>query len=211
MDLVVQAVNRKPLVYKNTKLGLYEIDEYGNIYSNYKKDYLIPIPDKDGYIKVALSGGTRKNKCYVRIATLVAIHFIGNPPKEIKDTTVNHKDGKILNNHYSNLEWIERSENSSIRSNKGIGSNNYEAQLNEKQVNEICNLLINTHLSYKEIGNIYGVDKSTINNIKQGKTWKHITNKFQLLHKCRQHKRNSNGTFESYNPLLVQEQNNKGV
>ena len=209
MDLVQLGINRKPITYKNIKLGLYEIDEYGNVYSNYKKDFLVPTPDKDGYLKITLSGGTRKDKCYTRIATLVAIHFIGNPPRELKDPTVNHIDGDILHNHYSNLEWIERSRNSSIRSNKGIGSNNHEAILKEDNVIEICNLLMNTCLSYKEIGNIYNVNKSTINNIKTGKTWKHIVNNFPLLHKCRQRKKSSNGTFESYNPFLVQEQNKR--
>ena len=198
-----QELNRKPIIYKNIKLGLYEIDEFGNIYSNYKNDYLIPTPDKDGYLKVSLSGGDRNTKCTVHIATLVAVHFIGNPPKDLKDPTVNHINSKILDNHYSNLEWIERSKNSSIRKNKGIGSMNHEAILNEKDVDEICNLLINTHLSYKEIGDIYNVEKSTISNIKQRKTWKHITNNYSLLHKCRQTKRNSNGTFETYNPFLI--------
>ena len=199
----VQGLNRKPVIYKNIKLGLYEIDEYGNIYSNYKKDYIMPVLDKDGYLKISLSGGNRKTKCTVRIATLVAVHYIGNPSKNLKDPTINHINGKILDNHYSNLEWIERSKNSSIRKNKGIGSINHEAILNEKDVQEICNLLMNTHLSYKEIGSIYNVKKSTISNIKQKKTWKHVTNNYSLLHKCRQTKRKPNGTFETYNPFLI--------
>ena len=62
----------EPICYKNVKEGLYLIDEDGNIWSNYKKGYMSPTKGKDGYLKIKLSGGSREDKCYVRIATLVA-------------------------------------------------------------------------------------------------------------------------------------------
>ena len=158
-----------PIKYKNVKEGLYEIDQDGNIYSNYKKDYLLPKKDKDGYLQLKLSGGSRGNYCYVRIATLVAWHYLGNPPDNIIDPTINHKDGNILNNHYLNLEWLERGQNSSIRNNKGEGSKNHESKLTEHQIKEICDLLIKTNLSLKEISKRYHVATSTINNIKNKK------------------------------------------
>ena len=176
---VQECINMKPIKYKNVKEGLYLIDEYGNIYSNYSKKYLSPTKDKDGYLKVKLSGGSRNNQCYVRIATLVAYHFIGEP-KNMKDPTVNHIDGDKTNNHYLNLEWLERNVNSSIRENKGSGETNHEAKLSEQQVYEICDLLINTNLTYDQIGEKYGVKKSTISNIKNKKNWKHITEKYDF-------------------------------
>ena len=190
-----------PICYKNVKEGLYLIDEYGNIYSNYKKDYLTPTKDKDGYLKIKLSGGSRENKCYVRIATLVAWSFIGAPPTTIKDPTINHKDGNILNNHYSNLEWVERSKNSSIRFNKGQGKLNHEAKLTEEQVHEICNLLINTNISYQEICDKYNIAKSTISSIKNQKSWINITKQYDFS--CRQTIRNEKGQFENINTKFV--------
>ena len=184
----------KDIVYKNVKEGLYKIDEYGNIWSNYKKGYLSPAKDKDGYLKIKLSGGSRNQKCYVRIATLVAWHFIGRPPEELNDPTINHIDGNILNNHFSNLEWIERGINSSIRKNKGSGICNHEAKLNEREVKEICELLCKTTLTIQEIGNKYGVEKSTISNILRRKTWKEITNNYDFSH--RKLIRNEKGQFE---------------
>lgn len=190
-----------PICYKNVKEGLYLIDEYGNIYSKYKKDFLSPSKDKDGYLRIKLSGGSRNNKCYARVATLVAWTYIGPPSSLIQDPTINHKDGNILNNHFSNLEWIERSKNSSIRLNKGIGENNHEAKLTEQQVHEICHLLIDTNLSYQEICNKYNITKSTISAIKTQKHWKDITKQYDFS--CRQVIRNEKGQFENINTKFI--------
>lgn len=190
----------KSIIYPGVKPGLYTIDEFGNIYSFYKQGYMSPVTDKDGYLKLALSGGSRNNKCYVRIATLVAYHFIGAPPTNIKDPTINHIDGDILNNHYTNLEWVERGINSSIRNNKGEGETNHEAILTEKQVKEICDLLINTDLTYDQIAHKYGIEKSTVSNIKNKKTWKKIVKDYDFS--CRQLIR-ENGRFKSINLNLL--------
>lgn len=42
------------------------------------------------------------------VARLVAITFLGNPPKGF---TVNHKDGNRLNNRLDNLEWLSLADN----------------------------------------------------------------------------------------------------
>ena len=171
-----------PILIDGVKPNLYEIEEDGRIWSNYKHDYMTPSKDKDGYFKIKLSGGDRQHQKYFRIATLVAINYIGWPPENLKDPTINHIDGNIQNNHYTNLEWVERGYNSSIRKNTGQGSLNHEAKLNEQQVKEICELLVNTNLSYQNICDKYNIKKSTISNIKNQKTWKNITNQYDFHH-----------------------------
>lgn len=42
------------------------------------------------------------------VARLVAITFLGDPPKEF---TVNHKDGNRMNNNIDNLEWLSSADN----------------------------------------------------------------------------------------------------
>ena len=42
----------KELKYLDIKQDLYLIREDGAIYSKYKKDYMNPIQDKDGYLKI---------------------------------------------------------------------------------------------------------------------------------------------------------------
>ena len=197
-----------PIEYKNVKDNLYLINEAGQVWSNYKKDFLKPTKDKNGYLQIGLSNGSReKGKTYVRIATLVAYHFIGKPPANLIDPTVNHIDGNILNNHYLNLEWMERAENSSIRKNRGEGIQNHEAKLEEKQVYEICFLLTQTNFSYQEIANKFKVNQTTISNIKNKKTWKSISKNFDFS--CRKTIRGADGKFHSINTNLLGEVENK--
>ena len=165
----------RELKYKNVK-PLYLIDEYGNVYSKYKKGYLKPKKDKDGYLSLSLVGIDKT--VYVRVATLVAYNFIGKPPKNMKDPTIDHIDNNIVNNYFKNLRWMERGMNSSIRVNKGVGEKNSEARLTNQNVIEICELLVEDKLTLKEIGEKYNVSKYTISNIKRKVSWRHITNNY---------------------------------
>lgn len=190
-----------PILLDGVKPGLYEIEEDGRIWSNYKKGYLQPSQDKDGYLRIGLSSGIKNKKKYIRIANLVAFFFIGPPPSSIQDPTINHIDGNITNNHFSNLEWMERSKNSSIRFNKGQGSLNHEAKLNEEQVKEICELLVNTNLSYKEIMKKYNITKSTLSGIKNKKHWTQITSQYDFS--CRITIRDEKGQFKGINTKFI--------
>ena len=190
-----------PILLDGVKPGLYELEEDGRVWSNYKHGYLSPSKDKDGYLRIRLSGGDRQHKKDFRIGNLVALVFIGFPPEDMIDPTINHIDGNILNNHVSNLEWIERGINSSIRKNKGAGGMNHEAKLTELQVYEICDLLINTNLSYNDICKKYNIEKSTISRIKNQKNWKDITKNYDFS--CRINIRNEKGQFQNINTKFL--------
>lgn len=194
----------KDLIYPGIRQNFYKIDEYGNIYSSYKHDFMSPSKDKDGYLKISLRGSEVSAKT-VRIAKLVAYSYLG-PSKDLVDPTVNHKDGNILNNHYSNLEWMERQINTSIRFKRGEGATNSQAKLTTNDVKEICELLINTNLTCPQIAKKFNVSPSAIRSIVDKKTWKNISYCYDFS--CRKYTRDSFGKFTTINLNLIKEKTN---
>ena len=61
--------------------------------------------DYGGYYAVSTNNLPEKY-----IHRMVALHFVDNDDPEVK-TCVDHIDGNKHNNHYTNLEWVTRSEN----------------------------------------------------------------------------------------------------
>lgn len=191
------AADFKDLHFPGVKDGIYKIDPYGNIWSKKKSGLMISRKDKNGYLRIKLSGGDSEHQVHTSVAKLVMYNFNSPPPINMIDPTINHIDGNILNNHYSNLEWMERGVNSSIRINKGQGNLNHEAKLTKEQVHEICDLLVTTELTLGEIGKMYNVNKSTLSRIQRQKGWKEITQQYDFS--CRMTIRNEQGQFAIYN------------
>lgn len=186
---------------RGIKSGMYKINEYGDIYSGYTKNLMHPKTDKNGYLSIGLRTTYGKAKMF-RVATLVLVTFVSDYPTSMKDPTVNHIDGDITNNHYTNLEWMERSVNSSIRSNKGTGELNHEAKLSNDDVLKIVNYIKTTELSFQEIGELFNVNKSTINNIVQKKNWSHLIGDDNLSQYRKWIRDKGTGRFSSYNPFI---------
>ncbi len=86
--------------------GLYEISNYGEVFSVKRRKFLRPKTKKNGYKEVHLRwNGKGKMES---ISRLVAKHFIDNP---FNKPQVNHIDGNKGNNFYSNLEQVTGKEN----------------------------------------------------------------------------------------------------
>ncbi len=67
-----------------------------------------------------------KRNIYPRINRLVALAFIPNPKNK---ETVDHIDGDILNDHYSNLRWATMKENSRYANAKKVYCYNKKGEL----------------------------------------------------------------------------------
>lgn len=110
-----------------------------------------------GYAQTELTkGGKRK---YFKVHRLVALHFL--PNENASDLTVNHIDGNKLNNEVNNLEWCTLEENMWHAYKNNLKFRKYS----DENIKEIRDLYKNTNLTQKEIGNIYGINKSYIGSI----------------------------------------------
>jgi hypothetical protein len=164
--------------------GFYQISNFGRVKSlGGKCGSAIRKPSirsisltKDGYEKVRLlKDGKDKT---VRIHRLVAEAFIPNP--EGKDT-VNHIDGNKKNNHVSNLEWADRSEQLyhayklGLKQSK-VGSNNPVAKLSDEDVREIRKTYVRQSREYGTVAlaKKYGVTNRVIGLVVSGKSYKNV-------------------------------------
>lgn len=167
------------ITYDNIRKDTYFISPDGRVFSKYLGRLMTTKQDKDGYLEIGLqtTGGKQR---WFKIHRLVALTYIGNPPSSLKDPTIDHIDANILNNHYTNLRWIERSINSSTRKNKGVGELNHKAILTDDKVKMICELIISKKYTLKQIGNMFGVSKYAISDIKRKANWKHISREYNF-------------------------------
>lgn len=97
--------------------GQYDVSDTGLIFS-YKTNRLLGCGlTTHGYKQVALNTGHESKFCQVH--RLVAEAFIPNP-NDLPQ--VNHRDGDKTNNHVSNLEWCDNSQNQQHAYDSGLKS-----------------------------------------------------------------------------------------
>ena len=129
---------------------------------------LKPSPTSLGYFRVDVySGGSKKTR---KVHRLVAEAFIPNP---LHLPHVNHIDGDKSNNRIDNLEWVTARENQVHASKIGLkacGEKVFGARLRESDIPTIITYA-KTMLP-KDIAALYGVDRTTINRVVSGRSWR---------------------------------------
>lgn len=170
---------------KNIKENGYLVSKTGFIYSLYKESlgfkpkecFLKPYIDKDGYQRVGLMSQSGNPKYYTKgVHTIVICTFKGLPPSNMKDPTVNHIDGNVLNNNIENLEWMERFQNSEERLTIAKGENNGGNIYNESIIKNIIDYKIkNPKISCDKLHKIFDISRSQIYRILIKENWKYLT------------------------------------
>lgn len=152
--------------------GLYQVSNFGRVKSFVKKTpkILKPFIDTFGYLVVGFhKGDARKN---FNIHRLVAKNFIPNIENKQQ---VNHIDGRPLNNHVSNLEWVTHAENIRHAYRTGLrpsGVKNPLAKFSEEQI-----LYIRENpdeLNCRELAKVFEVCPATIGDIQLGRKYKFV-------------------------------------
>lgn len=151
----------------------YYITNTGDVYANRTREVgwqglrkLSPrgINNNKRYLQVCLSD--KNGKKYHQIHRLVAKHFCDG---YFDGAVVNHKDGNIHNNHYTNLEWITQAEN--VRksyTSSGVNQvrNYYVYELRNPQ-NELISTFIGRNQAIKYIKE-HNIDASASSLIRHG-------------------------------------------
>lgn len=164
--------------------GIYQISSFGNIRKISVKNSIgrksSPQPIKTQQVKdgkyrgVLLSKNGRKNNFLVH--KLVAIAFLDGPdrcPACNSNYEINHKDLNGCNNSSDNLEYVTRKENTEHAKSKHQKS---VIKLLSAEKVTIIKQLISLGVSYPKIAKQFGVSKSTISDISNGRLWTHVSN-----------------------------------
>ncbi len=93
----------------------YYISAYGDVYSCYKHEIMIPYITRDGYYRVDIHGK------HMKVHKLVYLTWIGPIPTNMQ---INHIDDNKKNNHYLNLYAGTQKENiqDCIKNNHRVGN-----------------------------------------------------------------------------------------
>lgn len=163
----------------------YEISEDGEIRSyllnsSRVSDEVVriikPTLSRYGYKKVSITSGDKTSTTFM-VHCLVARAFIGERPDGMQ---VCHNDGNKLNNHYTNLRYDTPTANMLDAINHGTirrGHSVNTSKLDEHDVIVIKRLHSRGVVTTQGIATLFGVSKTTVKNIMNGKIWKHLGDK----------------------------------
>lgn len=163
--------------YPNIRKRVYYINDDGTvIYSKLQRNkYLKTAIDSDGYLKVTLQAENCDKSIGVEVHRLVMFTFGTKPPSNMIDPTIDHIDNNRLNNHISNLQWLERRDNSLKATTNLKGNNNPRHIISENIAKAIISDLQQGILNCKQIAKKFNVSYDIVTNIKHGNSWTYLT------------------------------------
>lgn len=142
----------------------YEISTEGEVKHKKTNKILKPKIDKDGYLSVGLSMGTRGQRKMAFIHRLVAEAYVPNPYNK---PLVRHIDNNKANNDYTNLIWITEQEAIVNSKKTDKGSLSCNAKLTDLQI-LYCRMVYtprDKEYGASALAKKFGVSKSTMHYI----------------------------------------------
>lgn len=167
------------LLYDIPAFPGYKITRTGKIWSEPRRGrakglfLATPLDKTKGYFRVCLYRDRRKNM--KRVHQLMLETFVGPRPK---GKGACHRNDIKTDNRLENLYWGTRSENwgdAAKNGKRSVGEDSPWAKLNNQQVRVIRRLLpYPKEFTQKEIGELFGVSRGAIREIKHGRNWKFV-------------------------------------
>lgn len=150
----------------------YRIYNDGRIYSEKINRFIKAFNDNHGYMQVFLyPGKSKKERVCVKLHKLIAKAFVENHQGYVE---VNHKDDNKANNHYTNLEWCDRSYNINYTNQGRIKFGQEHVSPMTKDMVLLIPTLMNYKFSLQLIASLYKVGHITIRKVVKGSTWKNL-------------------------------------
>lgn len=165
------------------KVGSYKMwSKHNNSYSLRKSHIYTPSSNRGKQRNEADSWKSKYLHVHIRdkafsVHRLVGLAWIPNPENKPQ---INHKNGVRSDNRASNLEWMTNLENRRhaiefVPRDAPRGEQVPSSKLKEYEVVEIKEALKTPYRGIlKDLGEKYGVGKSTIHWIKKGGSWAHV-------------------------------------
>ena len=175
------------LTYPGVEPNVYIISESGNVINIVTGITLCQHVDRYGYVAVYLRKLGYSRLVFERVHRLVAWEFCLDN-RDI-NLDVNHIDGNKQNNHYTNLEWCNRSKNNI----HAIVNRLRPTVVKADEARNICQLLQDTSWSYRKILDTLGythISEDRVSAIKVGEDWWHISKDYDFSHRPVKHSRN---------------------
>jgi hypothetical protein len=124
-----------------------------------------------GYLQVGLRKESNGKKYQKAVHRLVLLAF---KPQPINKDCCNHIDGNKTNNHISNLEWVNRKENTIHAFDIGIQKSGEKSRLAKLSKTEVWRIkkLIKNKVCQRRIAEHFKVTETTISDIKYNRSWK---------------------------------------
>lgn len=166
----------------------YEVSNYGKIYNKLTGNFIPQVYNEFQYNDAgfAFRDGTRHN---FRVHRVIGLVFVWNGPDFDYSKDINHIDGVKGHNWAWNLEWVTHKENMNHCIDTGLmpmGELRKNSAFTDDQIEMICQL-ISEGKTDTEIENImqlpYHNIPKTVQNIKTGHCWNHISKKYDMSKK----------------------------
>lgn len=131
--------------------------------------------DKKGYptVQIVKDNGV---KYTAKIHRLVGLVFVQNPNSLPQ---IDHLDGNKLNNNFKNLEWVSNLDNMRRSYAIGLRENSSKGEMNGRSIlskDDVVFIYRNKNLyTTRCFADKFNVSMSCIRNIKNDKSWSHIT------------------------------------